>query len=358
MRMQARSSRCTSTRRSIEYSVRLVAATRAPGRVGLGDLDALRHLRRQPARVDRPASSAARALAFLRGRDYVLPHDVAELALDVLRHRLVLSYEALADDVDPDTVIARGAGRAVPCARGRAAEAADDGHRPRPAAAPAGVAGDPPPRRAAAGRLPHAVPRLRASTSPACASTSRTTTRGTSTGTRPPGWTSRRCGSTPRTASSPPGWCSTGRRRWRVGAPGRGKHDVLSRARARAWPGCSAAGGNRVGAMLYDGATARIVPPGTGRAHALRIGHELDRRAAAPVGGHHRLRRDARRRRVAGAAPVLVIVVSDFIGTGDWDKPLLRLAHRHEVVALRVRRRGRRRPARGRADRGRGRRDR
>ena len=55
----------------------------------------------------------ARALAFLRGRDYVLPHDLVELALDVLRHRLVLSYEALADDVDPDTIITRVL-RAVP----------------------------------------------------------------------------------------------------------------------------------------------------------------------------------------------------------------------------------------------------
>ena len=54
-----------------------------------------------------------RALAFLRGRDYVLPHDVRELALDVLRHRIVLSYEALADDVSPDTVIT-AVMRAVP----------------------------------------------------------------------------------------------------------------------------------------------------------------------------------------------------------------------------------------------------
>jgi MoxR-like ATPase len=46
-------------------------------------------------------------MAFLRGRDYVLPHDVDELALDVLRHRLVLSYEALADDVDGDTIVTR-----------------------------------------------------------------------------------------------------------------------------------------------------------------------------------------------------------------------------------------------------------
>jgi MoxR-like ATPase len=49
----------------------------------------------------------AKALAFLRGRDYALPTDVRELALDVLRHRVVLSYEALADDVSPDDLLGR-----------------------------------------------------------------------------------------------------------------------------------------------------------------------------------------------------------------------------------------------------------
>ena len=49
----------------------------------------------------------ARALAFLQGRDYALPDDVSELALDVLRHRIVLSYEALADDVTPDVIVTK-----------------------------------------------------------------------------------------------------------------------------------------------------------------------------------------------------------------------------------------------------------
>jgi MoxR-like ATPase len=47
----------------------------------------------------------AKALAFLRGRPYALPTDVRELARDVLRHRVVLSYEALADDVSPDDLL-------------------------------------------------------------------------------------------------------------------------------------------------------------------------------------------------------------------------------------------------------------
>ena len=49
----------------------------------------------------------ARALAYLRGRAYVLPEDVTDLAPDVLRHRLVLSYEALADGVTPDDLVQR-----------------------------------------------------------------------------------------------------------------------------------------------------------------------------------------------------------------------------------------------------------
>ena len=56
---------------------------------------------------------AAKALAFLRGRDYALPEDVHDLALDVLRHRLVLSYEALADNVSADDIL-RGVLAAIP----------------------------------------------------------------------------------------------------------------------------------------------------------------------------------------------------------------------------------------------------
>ena len=94
-------------------------------------------------------------------------------------------------------------------------------------------------------------------------------------------------------------------------------------------------GGNRVGAVLHDGAAMRVVPPGTGRGHALRIGHELERAATpAAVTTDFAVMLDA----VASLARrrALVVVVSDFIGTGDWDRPLLRLVHRHDVVALRV----------------------
>ena len=74
-----------------------------------------------PVRAPRsPSWRGARALAFLRGRDYVLPPDLGDLALDVLRHRLVLSYEALADDVDPDTVVTRVLSSGIGPARGAA----------------------------------------------------------------------------------------------------------------------------------------------------------------------------------------------------------------------------------------------
>ena len=93
--------------------------------------------------------------------------------------------------------------------------------------------------------------------------------------------------------------------------------------------------GNRVGAILYDTGTTRIVPPGTGRSHALRIGRELDRgpdsRAAATTDLAAMLDTVA-----SLARRCLVVVISDFIGTGEWQRPLLRLAHRNEVVALRI----------------------
>jgi MoxR-like ATPase len=50
---------------------------------------------------------AGRALAYLRGREYAVPEDLIDLALDVLRHRLVLSYEALSDEVTADLVLSK-----------------------------------------------------------------------------------------------------------------------------------------------------------------------------------------------------------------------------------------------------------
>jgi MoxR-like ATPase len=112
VRMQASVQKVYVDPAVINYAVRLVAATRAPATVGLGQLERYVTYGASP-RASIALVLGGRALAFLRGRDYVLPHDVRELALDVLRHRVVLSYEALADDVSPDTVIA-AVMRAVP----------------------------------------------------------------------------------------------------------------------------------------------------------------------------------------------------------------------------------------------------
>jgi MoxR-like ATPase len=88
----------------IEYAVRLAGATRRPAEVGLRELARYVTFGASP-RASINLILAARALAFIRSRDYVLPQDVAELALDVLRHRLVLSYEALTDDITADAVL-------------------------------------------------------------------------------------------------------------------------------------------------------------------------------------------------------------------------------------------------------------
>jgi uncharacterized protein (DUF58 family) len=119
-----------------------------------------------------------------------------------------------------------------------------------------------------------------------------------------------------------------------VGVPGRGKQDVLSEL-ALVLARLFSRGGNRVGALLYDTGATRIVPPGTGRTHVLRIGAELTRTADAGRGTTNlaamldAVDKLARRR-------ALIVVISDFIGDGDWGRSLLRLVPRHEVAALRV----------------------
>jgi uncharacterized protein (DUF58 family) len=153
-----------------------------------------------------------------------------------------------------------------------------------------------------------------------------------------------------------------------VGAPGRGKHEVLHELAVLVALMFSR-GGNQVGALLYDNGAVRAVPPGAGRRHVLRIAAELDRpsaprprtgagRDARQTRGNGNGRRQRRRGRAGGgpreaggttdlAAMLdavtqvarrrsLVIVISDFIGSGDWERSLLRLGQRHEVVALRV----------------------
>jgi len=88
----------------IQYAVTLTGATRNPGLIGRQDLGRFITFGASP-RASINMVIAARALAYLRGRTYARPEDVRDLAMDVLRHRLVLSYEALADNVDPDAIL-------------------------------------------------------------------------------------------------------------------------------------------------------------------------------------------------------------------------------------------------------------
>jgi MoxR-like ATPase len=90
----------------IQYAVRLSSATRDPGRFGLPELAPYLTFGASP-RASIHLIEGARALAFLRGRDYVLPEDVIDLVPDVFRHRLVLSYQALSDALSPDELITR-----------------------------------------------------------------------------------------------------------------------------------------------------------------------------------------------------------------------------------------------------------
>ena len=119
-----------------------------------------------------------------------------------------------------------------------------------------------------------------------------------------------------------------------VGRAGRGKEHVLAEL-ALVLARLLGRSGNRVGAVLYDAGAVRVVPAGTGRSQALRIGRELERvgvpRAAETTDLAAMLAAVT-----SLARRCLVVVVSDFIGTGAWERPLLRLAHRNEVVALRV----------------------
>ena len=90
----------------IQYAVRLANATRDPQRFGISDLSKYISYGASP-RASIHLIEAARALAFLRGRDYALPEDVTDLVLDVFRHRLVLSYEALAEGLTADEILVR-----------------------------------------------------------------------------------------------------------------------------------------------------------------------------------------------------------------------------------------------------------
>jgi MoxR-like ATPase len=121
----------------LTYAVRLVLATREPDAHQLADLTPLIAHGASP-RATLGLVAAGRALALMRGRRYLLPQDVYDIARDVLRHRVLLTYEAIADGVDAEAVVERVV-RTVPAPR---VTPTQDGSRveraaPEPGAPPA-----------------------------------------------------------------------------------------------------------------------------------------------------------------------------------------------------------------------------
>jgi len=106
----------------VQYAVRLVSATRQPERHGLKDMGRLITFGASP-RATISLVEGARALALMRGRRYALPEDMVDLVPDVLRHRVVLSYEGLAEGLSSDALVARIMKQIAPPPRPLEAEA-------------------------------------------------------------------------------------------------------------------------------------------------------------------------------------------------------------------------------------------
>jgi MoxR-like ATPase len=106
LRLQATADNVFVHNALVDYAVRLVLATRVPGEHGLPDVAGLISYGASP-RASLGLIAATRALALMRGRDYALPQDIQDVAPDILRHRLVLSYDALADGVPAEHIVDR-----------------------------------------------------------------------------------------------------------------------------------------------------------------------------------------------------------------------------------------------------------
>ena len=127
----------------VDYVVRLVLTTRHPEMHGLTDVAQWVAYGASP-RASLGLIAAGRALALLRGRDFVVPQDILDVAIDVLQHRLVLSYDALADDVPAEYAVRRIL-QAVPLPQVSPRPAPRPLYAPAPVAVPQGVPGSLPP---------------------------------------------------------------------------------------------------------------------------------------------------------------------------------------------------------------------
>lgn len=104
--LQKRAGRVFVHHAVVDYVVRLVIATRQPAEFGLPDVAGWVSYGASP-RASLGLIAAGRALALLRGRDYVLPQDVLDVAIDVLPHRMVMSYDAIADGITANHAVSR-----------------------------------------------------------------------------------------------------------------------------------------------------------------------------------------------------------------------------------------------------------
>jgi hypothetical protein len=171
----------------VDYIVDVVRGTREPQAIGLPELKPLIAFGASP-RASIYLAQAARAHAYLRGRSYVVPEDVKAMAFDVLRHRVLLTFEAEAEDMDSDRVI----GRIVEVVRAPRSAPAGVSSLPKCSARSRGSSSAPAPWSV------HSSPANtgrcsgdRALSSRRCASTSRETTSVRSTGTSRREWATR-----------------------------------------------------------------------------------------------------------------------------------------------------------------------
>ncbi len=143
LRLQGAADRVFVHSALVDYAVRLVLTTRDPRAFGLPDLADLVAYGASP-RASLGIVAAGRALALMRGRDYALPQDVTDVAADVLKHRLVLSYDALADGIAAEAITERILA-AVPVPQVSPRQSAErrdiTGPIPRPGPVPVGFTG-------------------------------------------------------------------------------------------------------------------------------------------------------------------------------------------------------------------------
>jgi MoxR-like ATPase len=104
--LQAAADAIRVDRAVVDYAVTVVLATRYPANYALSDIEPLITYGGSP-RASLGLVRAGRSLALMRGRDHLVPQDVFDVAPEILRHRLLLSYEALAQDIDVEQVLTR-----------------------------------------------------------------------------------------------------------------------------------------------------------------------------------------------------------------------------------------------------------